>query len=67
MEVAESKGILFLTLAVTSEDKEIIATLAERDLIERAGETVINFIDGSLVKDMVVGFDGEKIQVAVKL
>ncbi|HQD39603.1 MAG: hypothetical protein GX766_04475 [Firmicutes bacterium] len=67
MEVAESKGILFLTLAVTSEDKEIIATLAERDLIERARETVINFIDGSLVKDMVVGFDGEKIQVAVKL
>ena len=67
MEVAESKGILFLTLVVTSEDKEIIATLAERDLIERARETVINFIDGSLVKDMVVGFDGEKIQVAVKL
>ncbi|HOB21454.1 MAG TPA: hypothetical protein PKI30_01235 [Bacillota bacterium] len=67
MEVAESKGVLFLTLAVTSEDKEIIATLAERDLIERARETVINFIDGSLVKDMVVGFDGEKIQVAVKL
>lgn len=67
MEVAESKGILFLTLAVTSEDKEIIATLAERDLIERARETVINFIDGSLVKDMVVGFDGEKIQVAIKL
>jgi len=67
MEVAESKGILFLTLAVTSEDKEIIATLAERDLIERARKTVINFIDGSLVKDMVVGFDGEKIQVAVKL
>ena len=63
MEVAESK----VSWPDTSGCQRIkIITLAERD-DQRARETVINFIDGSLVKDMVVGFDGEKIQVAVKL
>lgn len=67
MEVAESKGILFLTLAVNQDERMLLTTLAERDLIQQARETVTEFINGSLIKEMVVGYNGEEIQVAVKL
>lgn len=67
MEVAESKGILFITLAVNQEEKKLLTNLSEQDLVKRAREKVTEVICSSLVKEMVVGFDGKEVQVAVKL
>jgi hypothetical protein len=67
MEVAESKGILFLKIAVNQDEREFITTLAEQELIKRAREKVSEFMSASSVKELVVGFDGDEIQVAVKL
>lgn len=65
MEVSESKGILFLTLAPEKEGE--FATLSEREIIQKAREKAAEFISTCLIEDLIVGIDGKKIQVAVKL
>jgi hypothetical protein len=67
MEVAESKGILFVTLAVAQDEESILTTLSEQELIQKAREKVIEFISTCLIEEMIVGLDGKKVQVAVKL
>ncbi len=67
MEVAESKGILFVTLAVAQDEESILTTLSEQELIQKAREKVVEFISTCLIEEMVVGLDGKKVQVAVKL
>ncbi len=67
MEVAESKGILFVTLAVAQDEESILTTLSEQELIQKAREKVVEFISTCLIEEMIVGLDGKKVQVAVKL
>jgi hypothetical protein len=67
MEVAESKGILFITLIINQDEKEFFEALPEQDLIQRAREKVTEVICSSLVNEMIVGFDGKAVQVAIRL
>ena len=67
MEVAESKGILFVTLAVAQDEESILTTLSEQELIQKVREKVVEFISTCLIEEMIVGLDGKKVQVAVKL
>lgn len=64
MEVLESKGILFVTLVAPNEED---TALSKGDLVRQAREKVAELITTVAVDEMIVGVDGSKIQVAVKL
>ncbi len=40
---------------------------SERELIQKVREKVVEFISTCLIEEMIVGLDGKKVQVAVKL
>jgi hypothetical protein len=67
MQVVAIKGIVSVTLAIDSCEKQHISTLEPRDLLQLCTDQVATFIPAKLIKDAIIDFDGESVQLVFSL
>jgi len=67
MDIRDIKGLLFITMAVDSEDNTRLGTLKDSEIMEMAKHAVGNLISEALIRDILIGHDGDKMQIAVSI
>lgn len=64
MKVTDVRGLLVATIALDSSDAREVAGLSDAELVIRARQAMSAVIPGHLIRDILVGRDGDALQVA---
>lgn len=64
MKVTDVKGLLVATIALDSNDAREVADLSDAELVDRARQAMSAVIPSQLIRDILVGRDGDALQVA---
>ncbi len=64
MKVTDVKGLLVATIALDSNDVREVADLSDAELVDRARQAMSAVIPSQLIRDILVGRDGDALQVA---
>jgi len=67
MEVTNIKGVLVATLVMEEGDAEKIAQTSESEVIRKARKAVGDIIPEHLIGEILVGHDGDSLQVAFSI
>ncbi|MGI6130394.1 MAG: hypothetical protein ACOYES_00770 [Bacillota bacterium] len=64
MKVTNVRGLLVATIALDSRDSGEIASLSDAELVLRAKQAVSAVIPAHLIRDILVGRNGDMLEVA---
>jgi hypothetical protein len=67
MEVTNIKGVLVATLVMDEGDADEIGTMSESEVIRRARKAVGTVIPEHLIREILVGHDGDSLHVAFSI
>jgi hypothetical protein len=67
MELTNIKGVLVATLVMEEGDAEKIAQMSESEVIRKARKAVGAVIPEHLIGEILVGHDGDSLQVAFSI
>jgi hypothetical protein len=67
MEVTHIKGVLVATLVMGKDDAQEIAQMSESEIIRRARKAVGAVIPEHLIGEILIGNDGDSLQVSFSI
>lgn len=67
MRIADIKGLIVFTLSLTDDEAATVSRLADSEIIDRAKTVVGGAVSPELIKDILVGCEGNKLHVALSL
>jgi hypothetical protein len=67
MKVTNVRGLLVATIALDSRDFGEISNLSDAELVLRAKQAVSTVIPAHLIRDILVGRDGDVLEVALTM
>ena len=65
MEVRDVKGLLLITMSVNQEDNSELLNLKDSEVVTMAKRAVGNLIPENLISDILIGHEGEEMQIAI--
>ena len=63
MEVRDVKGLLLITMSVNQEDNSELLNLKDSEVVTMAKRAVGNLIPENLISDILIGHEGEEMQI----
>lgn len=67
MEVRDVKGLLLITMSVNQEDNSELLNLKDSEVVTMAKRAVGNLIPENLISDILIGHEGEEMQIAISI
>ena len=67
MEVRDVKGLLLITMSVNQEDNSELLNLKDSEVVTMAKHAVGNLIPENLISDILIGHEGEEMQIAISI
>ena len=67
MEVRDVKGLLLITMSVNQEDNSELLNLKDSEVVTMAKREVGNLIPENLISDILIGHEGEEMQIAISI
>ena len=67
MEVRDVKGLLLITMSVNQEDNSELLNLKDSEVLTMAKRAVGNLIPENLISDILIGHEGEEMQIAISI
>ena len=67
MEVGDVKGLLLITMSVNQEDNSELLNLKDSEVVTMAKRAVGNLIPENLISDILIGHEGEEMQIAISI
>ena len=67
MEVRAVKGLLLITMSVNQEDNSELLNLKDSEVVTMAKRAVGNLIPENLISDILIGHEGEEMQIAISI
>ena len=67
MEVRDVKGLLLRTMSVNQEDNSELLNLKDSEVVTMAKRAVGNLIPENLISDILIGHEGEEMQIAISI
>ena len=64
MKVTNVRGVLVATIAMDSRDFGEISSMSDTELVLRAKQAVSTVVPAHLIRDILVGRDGDALEVA---
>lgn len=67
MKVTNVRGVLVATIATDSRDFGEISSMSDAELVLRAKQAISTVVPAHLIRDILVGRDGDVLEVAVTM
>lgn len=67
MEVRDVKELLLITMSVNQEDNSELLNLKDSEVVTMAKRAVGNLIPENLISDILIGHEGEEMQIAISI
>ena len=67
MEVRDVKGLLLITMSVNQEDNSELLNLKDSEVVTMAKRAVGILIPENLISDILIGHEGEEMQIAISI
>ena len=67
MEVRDVKRLLLITMSVNQEDNSELLNLKDSEVVTMAKRAVGNLIPENLISDILIGHEGEEMQIAISI
>ncbi len=64
MRVSDVRGLLVATVALDSRDVEEVDGMSDAELVRRARQAVSAVVPAHLIRDILIGRDGDVLEVA---
>ncbi|MDK2927795.1 MAG: hypothetical protein PWR31_1486 [Bacillota bacterium] len=67
MELTSVKGLISITLSVEEHERQRLAGLSTSDLLQLSKSELSQVVQPDLVREVMVGYDGETVQMILSI
>ncbi|HHV58191.1 MAG TPA: hypothetical protein GXX50_10595 [Firmicutes bacterium] len=67
MELTSVKGLISITLSVKEHERQRLAGLSTSDLLQLSKSELSQVVQPDLVREVMVGYDGETVQMILSI
>ncbi|HHY91837.1 MAG TPA: hypothetical protein GX511_00680 [Firmicutes bacterium] len=67
MELASIKGLISVTLSVEDHERQRLAGISTSDLLQLSKSKLSQVVQPDLVREVMVGYDGDTVQMILSL
>ncbi|MDI3538280.1 MAG: hypothetical protein PWP12_1002 [Bacillota bacterium] len=67
MELTAVKGLISVTLSVEEHERQLLEDISATDLLQLSRSKLSQVVQPDLVREVMVGYDGETVQMILSL
>lgn len=67
MELTAVKGLISVTLSVEENERQLLKDISATDLLQLSRSKLSQVVQPDLVREVMVGYDGETVQMILSL